>query len=279
MTSRQLGSERPSRIDWKTLLVEAAAIVESYDTGVTLRQLFYRLVSNGSLRNVRASYTTLSARTAKARREGSFPSLIDDTREIDRPFSFPSPGVAKTWLHQSYRRDRTENQEYTIYLGVEKRGIVEQLRMWFGQDLGIPILALGGYASQTYVDKIRQDREDQGRPGILIYAGDFDPSGEDIIRDFEKRLGCMEEVRRIALMAKQVEEYDLPALPGKATDSRAAGFIARHDRLVQVELDALPPDTLRDLYQGALDDFWDEDVYEELIEEEQVEREQLERSA
>ena len=31
--------------DWDALLSKAAAIVESYDTLVTLRQLFYRLVA------------------------------------------------------------------------------------------------------------------------------------------------------------------------------------------------------------------------------------------
>ena len=279
MTSRQRGIGRPSRIDWKALLVEAVAIVESYDTDVTLRQLFYRLVSIGRIPNTKSAYGRLSSVTAEARRQDAFPALIDNTRTIDRPFSFDGPDQAKDWLAYAYRRDRTEGQEYSIYLGVEKRGIVAQLRMWFGQDLGIPILALAGYSSQTYIDEIRSDVRRQARPGILLYAGDFDPSGEDIIRDFEERLGCLEEVRRIALTAEQVEEYDLPPEMGKATDSRAAAFIARHGRLVQVELDALPPTTLRDLYQGALDDFWDQDTYEEVLEEERGERERLRRSA
>jgi hypothetical protein len=39
---------------------------------------------------------------------------------------------------------------------------------------------------------------------------------------------------------------------GKATDSRAAAFKARHGRLVQVELEALAPDDLRQLFEDAL---------------------------
>ena len=252
---------------------------QDFDTGVTLRQLFYRLVSYLLIPNTKSAYTVLSSRTAEARREGNFPAFIDNTREIDRPWSFGGPEEATDWLVRAYRRDRTEGQEYSIYLGVEKRGIVEQLRAWFGHDLGIPILALGGYSSQTYIDEIRSDVRRQARPGILLYAGDFDPSGEDIIRDFEERLGCFQEVRRIALTAEQVEEYDLPPQMGKATDTRASAFIARHGRLVQVELDALPPDTLRGLYQEALDDFWDEEVYEEVLQQERGEREELRKSA
>ena len=33
------------RIDWPAVIDQAREIVESYDTSVTLRQLFYRLVS------------------------------------------------------------------------------------------------------------------------------------------------------------------------------------------------------------------------------------------
>jgi hypothetical protein len=44
---------------------------------------------------------------------------------------------------------------------------------------------------------------------------------------------------------------------GKATDSRAAAFVAKYGRLVQVELDALPPDVLEAQFRDALAGFWD----------------------
>ena len=96
---------------------------------------------------------------------------------------------------------------------------------------------------------------------MLIYAGDFDPSGEDIDRDLLARTGCFEEVERVALTAGQVEEYDLPPQVGKATDSRAAAFVARHGRLVQVELDALPPNVLRGLYAAAIGHYVDTSAF------------------
>ena len=144
---------------------------------------------------------------------------------------------------------------WSIYLGVEKAGIVEQLEAWFG-DFGVPILALGGYSSQSYVDEIVADVADQNRPAVLIYGGDFDPSGEDIDRDFRERSGCFDETVRVALTAEQVDAYELPEQMGKTTDSRAGRFIARHGRLVQVELDAVPPDQLRHLYEDAIAEYW-----------------------
>ena len=56
------------------------------------------------------------------------------------------------------------------------------------------------------------------RPAILLYAGDFDPSGEDIDRDFQKRCPWFKEVVRVALSADQVREYSLPVNPGKVSD-------------------------------------------------------------
>ena len=118
--------------------------------------------------------------------------------------------------------------------------MVTQLEAWFGE-LGLPILALGGYSSQTFTRQVLVDARRQRRPAVLLYGGDFYPSGEDIDRDFIARKGCFSDVVRVALTSDQVAEHRLPPQPGKATDSRADGFVARHGRLVQIELDALPP--------------------------------------
>jgi hypothetical protein len=254
---------------------QAAAIVHSYSTGVTLRQLFYRLVVAEVLPNTNSAYKTLSARTAEARRWDGFPSLVDRTRVIHQLRFVADPDEALDYLVDDYRRDRTEGQDHAIYLGVEKNAIVGQLRSWF-QRLGIPVLALGGYSSQTYCDQVAMAVGREDRPAVLIYAGDFDPSGEDIDRDFEERTkGCFDEVIRIALSPKQVELYQLPPQPGKASDTRAGRFVARHGQLIQVELDALPPDVLRGLYQEAINRFWDRSKYEAILEREERERQAL----
>jgi len=266
------------RLDWSGILEQAAEIVDSYDTGVTLRQLFYRLVAAELLPNTRVAYTTLSHVTAEARRQGRFPSLVDRTRQIHRYQTFEDPHHARKWLSRIYRRDRTEGQPYSIYLGVEKAGIVEQLQSWFG-DLGVSILALGGYSSQSYVDEIAKDVQKQDRPAVLIYSGDFDPSGEDIQRDFIGRADCFEEVVRIALNADQVDEYDLPEQMGKASDTRARGFIEKHGKLVQVELDALPPDVLQRLYTEAIAKFWSDAIHRRILKKERREAALLKASS
>lgn len=257
-------------LKWSPILAQAKRIVESYeDTGVTLRQLFYRLVAAGWLPNTVSAYKGLSSTTAAARRAGTFPALIDRGRSIHRHAWWESPGEAREALRRQYRRDRTEGQELTVYVGVEKSTMIEQLVTWFG-DLGVPILALGGYSSQTYADDVRED-DKQGRVSVLLYAGDFDPSGLDIQRDFCARSGCFDVVRHVALTPEQVEEHGLPEQMVKEKDARAAKFIAKYGRGV-VELEALPPDTLRELYQDALAEFWDTSAYQASMDREAAER-------
>lgn len=269
------------RIIWADLLQHAAAIVASYDTPVTLRQLFYRLVADGSLPNLRTQYTHLAENTAAARRDGWFPALTDRTSRIEASLSFTGPHQALSYLHEICRRDRTAGQPWTILLGIEKAGMSAQLDAWFTGPLGIPHIAPGGYASQTLCDEVRAYVGQQGRPAVLVYAGDHDPTGEDIDRDLVARTGCWDKVIRVALSRDQVLAYRLPenSSPEVAAklgrDPRARAFAGRHGDLAQYEVDALDPEVLRNMFRAAIGGFWDEAAHREVLAAEQAGREQL----
>ncbi|HEY9377833.1 MAG TPA: hypothetical protein VIQ02_12150 [Jiangellaceae bacterium] len=265
-----------TRRDWATIVVTGAALVRSYPYRITLRQLHYLLVSSGigGYVNDESCYKTLSSRTAAARRAGFFPALLDQTRDIDRATSWTSPTEALETIADWYRRDRTEDQDWFVVLGGEKATLLAQLSDWFG-DLGLPLVLLRGYSSQTYVDDVAEMVVTDGRPAVLIYAGDFDPSGEDILRDFLARCPHFDKVEHVAVLEPQIGSLGLVEMPGKTTDSRAAGFVARHGRLVQVEVEAIGPAMLRALYQTAIDAYWDESTYDAVIVREDAERARL----
>ena len=244
----------PKNTNWKPILLQAKQIVESYDTKATLRQLFYQLVARQIIENDQRKYKYLSRKTAEARRDGWFPDLIDQTSEILVGQHFTSPDEAKDYLRSIYRRDHSEGQEVTIYLAVEKAGIQTQLWSWFS-NLGFPILALGGYGSQSYKDQIKAnvashvyfegEREtywnkgEPHRPAVLIYAGDHDASGDDLFRDLVQRTDpgavlsddyttathtrLWKALHRIALTKEQAA--DLPQNPGKDDDTRNEAFM------------------------------------------------------
>jgi hypothetical protein len=268
--------------DWKSILPHAAAIVRSYATGVTLRQLFYRLVADGTLVNNQPAYKALSSKTAEARRTGRFPQLIDQTRAISRASAWESPHAAMTDLVRQYREDRTQGQEHAIYLGAEKATLLPQLRAWYG-DRGLPIVVLRGYASQTYTDDVARDVARDERKGILLYVGDFDPSGEDIERDFDERTASFAEITRLAVRPEHIGQYGLVPVPGKVdpitglpADSRAAEFMARHGENIQVEVEALDPNDLRALIDAALEPLWDPDAYQAVLDHEEDSKAELE---
>lgn len=155
--------------------------------------------------------------------------------------------------------------------------MIEQLDSWFG-DRGLPILALGGYASQSYAKEITDAVMSDGRPAILLYAGDYDPTGDDIFRDLQERTNIWDGTHRIALTQEQVEQYNLPKNPAKEKDSRNKSFEERHGEVVQVEMDALDPNDLHDLFLRTLDDhYWNPDAFDQVLEREEAEREVLAR--
>jgi len=259
--------------NWLYILARAAEIVASYDTGVTLRQLFYRLVSEGLIRNSQSDYTYLSRKVAEARRGGYFPDLVDLTREILVPPSFESPQDALERLAKGYRRDRLATQDYQLFIGAEKSTMQALLQRWYRRE-GYPILLLRGYASQSYIEAILDRIDSDPRPAVLIYAGDYDPTGLDIERDLEERTnGAFAEIRRVAVTEDQIRRMQLPRQPGKKSDPRSKGFRDNHGGdLFQVEVEAIPPDVLRTLYDKALTRYVAPDRIEEIVEREEQER-------
>ncbi|MGZ8813243.1 MAG: hypothetical protein ACXWZI_04475 [Mycobacterium sp.] len=55
--------------------------------------------------------------------------------------------------------------------------------------MGLPIIPLGGHASQGFVDVITRRVHGDGRPAILLYAGDHDSAGWGILQNFVDRTG------------------------------------------------------------------------------------------
>jgi hypothetical protein len=96
-----------TRLTWPPIIERAAEIVSASALPMTLRQLFYRLVSEDLMAN-RLLYNRPSRLTAQLRRSGKFPRPVDPTRQIHVPLSFPGQDDARQWLRGNYRRDRTE---------------------------------------------------------------------------------------------------------------------------------------------------------------------------
>lgn len=241
----------PPRCDWPALLAIAAEHVraEAASLGVppTLRRVHYLLVSDPAAtgvgyRNTQGCYKGLSRETARARTARTFPALSDQTRSVVVPAVYSSEQEARDELAETFTLDRRPYSRQRVLVAVEKAGLLPLVRSRFAWT---DVAAVKGYSSLTLAEAI-------GRYDVVIYAGDFDPSGLDIQRDLSKRSGVA--VQRVALTWSQVQQHSLPAAPAKATDSRAAWMLAEHGQAVQVEVDALPPAVLLDAIGEAVQD-------------------------
>lgn len=262
-----------ARINWPPIIADARTWAAGMNPPPTLRQVFYHLVAQQAFPNEQKNYRRLSSLTAQARRDGTFPALTDETRGIVAPPAWDDPDQFATSVVSQYRLDRWAGQEHLVLFGVEKRGMTALFRAWFG-GYGIPVVPLAGYSSQTLADDVAATVNADGRPAILLYAGDHDASGRDILRDFTQRADCFTSVQRFALTPEQVGEYALPENPAKSGDPRAAGFASEFGP-VQVEVDALDPGVLRQLADDALAPHFDRYVYQSVVERETEQRETL----
>lgn len=269
------------------IIENSVDILSRYEDGVlTIRGLHYQLVSRG-MTNDMQHYKRVVAATGQARWDGviSFNAFSDRDRALacnteagpvylDDAIELGKEQVG-LWM-ETYRRQRWERQPYYPEVFIEKKAL-EGVFYKPCKRLRIALGACKGYPSLTFLkDAARrfQDAVDNGQKPIILYFGDYDPSGEDIPRALEEnisKLGCPEiEVKRICLMEHQVLDWHLPPAPAKETDSRTANWTG----LGQVELDAVTPERLEGLLEEAVSDIFDEGIYAELLSDEEVEREQ-----
>jgi len=113
---------------------------------------------------------------------------------------------------------------------------------------------------------------------VVLYLGDHDPSGKDMIRDIRDRLtefGVPNlSVESIALTTAQVKKFNPPPNPAKITDSRAAGYIAEFGTK-SWELDALPPRELNRIVEQAIARNVDRSMMDAVIAREDDERDRV----
>ena len=130
---------------------------------------------------------------------------------------------------RSYRRDVWETQPDYVEVWLEKdalSGIFEDVLRSYGVTLNVG-RGFDGWDSIRNAAARYYGRHEDGRDVTVLYFGDFDPSGEDMVRSLRERLGWFgycPEVVKCALTKEDIRRYRLPPDFAKKTDSRAAKF-------------------------------------------------------
>lgn len=258
------------------IIDEAHAILAAFHP-MTVRQVFYQLVSRHVIENNRSRYEAVSDALVAARREGIIPwEWIEDRLRRPRRVSMWNDlaDYAESIRHW-YRRDVWATQPRRLEVWLEKdalSGIFSDAL----SDYGVTFNVGRGYDSWSSI-RNAAERFGDGDDMTVLYFGDFDPSGEDMVRSFRERLAsldCHPEVVKIALTVEDIEQYNLPPDFTKTTDSRRQKHIDRFGDL-SVELDALPANVLRDRLVAEVEARMDLDALTSVRTQEEWERRML----
>jgi len=269
-------------------------VLAQYDMPLTLRQVYYRLVAKLLIPNTVTSYKTLSKLLVKARERGE----VDGTRIEDRSRQVLGIGdwgyedfdtfldrqiksLKDSW--QYWARELWKNQPRNVLVALEKDAL-SRLFVDVADNFHVHVFPTRGYGSYTYVKNMagRILNSNSAKPTIVLYFGDYDPSGRDIQRDLGERLdaygGENFKVIRIALTKDQIAHFNLPPRP---EDAATLEKLARDPRTKTygmeyvAELDALEPPTLQAIVLDAIKTTIDDKVWKETLDQIRQEQEQL----
>ena len=156
-----------------TSLIETAAAILAERHPMTVRQVFYALVSRQVIENSRGAYQAVSKALVAARCEG----LI---------LWAGLPDFAET-AAAAYRRNVWVDQLALLETWLEKdalSGIFADVLEPYGVTLNV------GRGFDGW-DSIHNAARPLGDGDTILYFGDFDPSGEDMVRSLRDRLASL----------------------------------------------------------------------------------------
>jgi hypothetical protein len=222
---------------------------------LTVRQLYYQLVSKAIVENTEKSYKRITGLVNDGKLAGliDWEAIEDRTRDFIRRSRWSGGASILQSAAEGFHMDMWEGQYHRPFVIVEKEALAGVLeRACSGFD--VPLLAARGYPSGTVLrefvveDVLPALGEDQ--TVTVIHLGDHDPSGIDMTRDLRERIELFTDnpvkVDRIALNMDQIDEQQPPPNPAKTTDSRFDGYVRKFGD-ESWELDALKPQYLNDI--------------------------------
>lgn len=210
--------------------------VVKQDYPVSLRGVYYRVVSAGGVDKTEHAYRAVGRRLLELRRSGDIPynRITDGTRWVVRPRSYDDLEDALTDTAELYRRNFWRNQAVEVHVFTEKdaiTGVVERVT----EQWNVPLGVLRGYCSETFAYTMAQAIIASGKPVFVYQLGDHDPSGVGAWQDFQRKIAKFAPYadmtfQRLAVTPAQIALYQLPTRPTKKSDTAPAAGSADPSR-------------------------------------------------
>jgi hypothetical protein len=293
---KKRGSVSKDKADLANVILK---IFNSLEGALSVRQVHYQLLNDRpkiSLRsgdryeNTKECYQNqLIAILAKMRKSGLIPyeRIIDETRpEILNNFYGNSAEFIKREYDNflgNYYRNLTQSQPHHIEIICEKltlKNLIHETTAEFT----IPLTIGRGYSSLSALHRIAARYWKSGKDKlVLLILSDLDPDGDAIAtsltRTFRDEFDIPENkitALRVALSPWQVEELSIPPqMTAKKSSSKYQGFVKERGSDAVYELEAVPPEKLKELLRDAIISILDIDLYNAEIQKERQEQSEI----
>jgi hypothetical protein len=246
---------------------------------LTLRQLHYQLVSRDLVNNTPQEYSKLSKLLTNGRMAGlvDWDAIEDRVRVPNIPWCAESASSAVERVAKySFRLNRQSEQKKYVEVWSEKdalSGILSRVT----EEYHINLVINRGYSSCSAMERaysrLFRNIYTEEKECVILYLGDHDPSGLDMVRDIRSRLHEFDryeilpgkfEVKHIALTTEQVYKYQPPENFAKLKDPRAKGYVEKFGDK-SWECDALNPQTLTALLKTEIESLIDVNLYQSVV--------------
>ena len=248
---------------------------------VTVRGLYYQAEVAGvpGIDKTESGYGKTQVQVLKLRRAGRMPysRIADATRYMRRPRTFDGWQDALESTARLYRKSLWAESDVEVEIWLEKSALAGVIQpVTFEYD--VPLMPTGGYSSETFAFEAVDDLRGTDKTLVIYSLYDLDRSGKDAERSlrekvmrFGREMGVPVQFHPLGLTIEQVNAFNLPTRPHKRNS--AADKKWPHD--FAAELDAIPPDTLREMVRAAIERHLPAWQLERLKEVEAIERETL----
>jgi hypothetical protein len=245
--------DRATKLEMQARLEGLWSIVEAMRP-MTVRQVFYQATVRHIVEKTEQGYSKVQIALANMRRARAMPYdwIVDFTRWQRKPRTFRDVEHALEETARFYRKSLWAQAKSYVEIWLEKdalSGVILPVTSKYD----VPLMVARGYASLSFLSESAEYMEAEKRPVYIYHLGDFDPSGVNAGQKIEETLRELAQTaeihfERIAVTPEQITVWSLPSRPTKQTDSRAKGFGD-----ISVELDAINPNSLRDLAEKAIE--------------------------
>ncbi len=135
---------------------------------VTVRGLFYRVMSRGLVPQTEQGYGVVQRRALQMRRDETLPYgwITDGSRLRLKPRTFSNAQAAPENTARMYRRDLWIDQGRHVEVWTEKdaiHGVISPVTT----EYDVPLMISRGYSSETFLYETAEDINDEGVPAVI----------------------------------------------------------------------------------------------------------------